>query len=155
MKGSDLFIVKEGDVEIFRDGFRVRTLAKGEMTGEHAAFYDDKPYNVTALGKSEECKLGILKGKHMHALFKTKPALEDSFREIVVRRDLKKAICAATRQPFPETEQQLLSIFELVAHGEGNFNMFDRESVIISTVILKFLRNIIGSTGEEIALSMM
>ena len=117
-RGSDLFIVKEGDVEIFRDGFRVRTLAVGEMTGEHAAFYDKKPYNVTAICKSDVCKMGVLKGRHMHALFKTNEGLKDSFREIIVRRDLKKAICAATRRPFPETEQQLLSIFELLAHGK-------------------------------------
>ncbi|KAL3921803.1 MAG: hypothetical protein SGILL_002554 [Bacillariaceae sp.] len=121
MKGSDLFIVKEGDVEILRDGFRVRTLAIGEMTGEHAAFYDKKPYNVTAVCKSEECKMGILKGKHMHALFKTNRTLEKSFREIIVRRDLKKAICAATRQPFPESEQQLRSLFDLLAQGKADY----------------------------------
>ncbi|KAG7362707.1 Ser/Thr protein kinase [Nitzschia inconspicua] len=135
-KGSDLFIVKEGDVDIFRDGFKVRTLAKGEMTGEHAAFYDTKPYNVTAVCKEDECKLGVLKGKDMRALFRQKPSLEASFYDILLRRDFKKAICACTMRRFPETEQELRASFDdiLKASGDPNkgfLNLKDLRRVMI------------------------
>lgn len=121
-KGSDLYLVKEGDVEIFRDGFKVRTLSKGEMTGEHAAFYDTKPYNVTAVCKDDRCKLGVLKGKDMHALFRQKPSLEASFHDILLRRDFKKAICSCTMRCFPETEQELRASFDDIIKASSDSN---------------------------------
>lgn len=119
-KGSNLYLVKEGDVEIFRDGFKVRTLSKGEMTGEHAAFYDSKPYNVTAVCKDDECKLGVLKGKDMHALFRQKPSLEASFHDILLRRDFKKALCSCTMRRFPETEQELRAAFDDIVRASAD-----------------------------------
>jgi len=141
-KGSNLFLVEEGNVDIFRDGQKVRSLNKGEMTGEHAAYYSHKPYNVvskmgsagmvrrcticpnrshpafffqqTAVCVGNECKMGMLTHGDMHKLFKANPSLDESFHDIILRRDFKKAICAATKRPFPETEEDLRAAFDQI-----------------------------------------
>mmetsp|Transcript_7856 Transcript_7856/g.12467 ORF Transcript_7856/g.12467 Transcript_7856/m.12467 type:complete len:836 (-) Transcript_7856:441-2948(-) len=131
MKGSNLYLVKEGDVDIYRDGFKVRTLKKGEMTGEHAAFYHKKNYNVTAKCVGESCKIGILKGKDMHALFRNNPSLQSSFHDIILRRDFKKAICASTRRKFPETEEELRASFDDIACRAETLELADLRRLML------------------------
>jgi Ca2+-binding EF-hand superfamily protein len=58
--------------------------------------------------------MGILKSTDMHRLFKKNPSLEASFYDIILRRDFKKAICSATKRPFPETEDDLRAAFDLI-----------------------------------------
>ena len=133
-KGNNLYIVNEGEVDIFRDGHKVRSLHKGEMTGEHAAYYQHKPYNVTAKCVGDQCKMGVLKSKDMHRLFKETPSLESSFYDIILRRDFKKAICAATKRAFPETEEDLRAAFDDMDTNKSGVLELDR----LRRVMLEF-----------------
>jgi CRP-like cAMP-binding protein len=124
--GDNLYIVEEGNVDIFRDGHKVRSLHKGEMTGEHAAYHKHKPYNVSARCVGDSCKMGILKSTDMHRLFKKNPSLEASFYDIILRRDFKKAICSATKRPFPETEGDLRAAFEVIDTNKSGVLELDK-----------------------------
>ena len=114
-KGDLLYMQDSGKVDITAGGKKVRTLRNGEMTGEHAAFYADKPYNVTAQCVSKDgCTLQILDGKKIREMCDKNKDLYDSFRDIVLRRDFKKALVKVTQRDFPETNEELRVAFDLI-----------------------------------------
>ena len=114
--GDLLFMQDSGKIDITAAGKKVRTLRESEMTGEHAAFYADKPYNVTAQCVSKDgCTVQILDGKKIREMCDKNKDLYDSFRDIVLRRDFKKALVKATRREFPETAEELRAAFSTVA----------------------------------------
>lgn len=132
-KGSNLFLVEKGNVDISVHGHKVRSLQQGEMTGEHAAYFD-KPYNVTAKCVSDSCKMQALPSKVMHKLFKADPSLRQDFRELMLRRDFKKALCAAIGTTFPTTEEEIRAAFEVVDKDKSEAISFDE----LSEIVLKF-----------------
>jgi len=115
-KGDKLYWLEEGDVDITTHGHKVRSLKLGEMTGEHAAYYshDNKPYNVTATCLSDKCKIKSLTSKAMRALFRNDPALHRDFRDLMLRRDFKKAVCHEIGRPFPTTEAEIEAAFTAI-----------------------------------------
>eukprot|EP00977_Amphora_coffeiformis_P023196 scaffold12434_cov177-Amphora_coffeaeformis.AAC.6 len=117
--GDELFVLLEGSVEISVDGHKVRSLRQGEMTGEHAAYYGHKPYNVTAQCVSDTCTLGSLSGKELRNALSKNPVLKESFHDIIMRRDFKKALCAHLRRPFPETEEEMQAAFRDLLPEDG------------------------------------
>lgn len=112
--GDNLYIMEHGKVDISVGGRKVRSLRQGEMTGEHAAYYESKPYNVTARCKSDKCVLQVLDGKVLRKLCAKNKELSDSFKDIILRRDFKKAVVKATNQDFPQGEKQLRHVFNLI-----------------------------------------
>lgn len=119
-EGDSLYVLLEGDVDISVDGHKVRSLFKGEMTGEHAAYYGTKPYNVTAQCMSDACTLGVLAGKELRKALAKNPVLKESFHDIIMRRDFKKALCAHLRRPFPQTEQEMKEAFEALVPSSSS-----------------------------------
>jgi CRP-like cAMP-binding protein len=117
-EGSDgdlLYILDGGKVDISVNGRKVRSLRIGEMTGEHAAFYAHKAYNVTAQCVSPEgCTMQILDGNKIRTMCKNNKDLHDSFRDIILRRDFKKALVKVTNRDFPETEEELRAAFDTI-----------------------------------------
>ena len=112
--GDDLYIMDKGKVDISVAGRKVRSLREGEMTGEHAAFYAHKPYNVTARCRSKECTLQVLDGRKIRNLCNKNKELSESFKDIILRRDFKKAVVKATNQDFPQGDQDLRRVFDLI-----------------------------------------
>lgn len=123
-KGNVLYILERGDVDIFVNGHKVRSLRPGEMTGEHAAFYFDKPYNVTAVCKSDKCTMQTI--KDIHKVWTENPSLRESFRHIILYRDFKKALVAAIDKPFPTTDAELRAAFDALDVDEAGFVSFDK-----------------------------
>jgi hypothetical protein len=70
----------DGKVDISVDGHKVRSLQTGEVSGEHAAFYGHKPYNVTAQCVSDKCTMGCLAGKDLRKAFVKKPGMKEAFQ---------------------------------------------------------------------------
>lgn len=113
-RGNALYLVADGTVDIFvQDGHKVRTLQPGEMTGEHAAYFY-KPYNVTAQCVSDSCQVQAIPASVLHKLFESNPAFRSNFRDLMVRRDFKKAVCAAIGRTFPTTEEEIRSAFDVI-----------------------------------------
>ena len=111
--GDSMYILEDGEICISVQGNLVRTLQPGEVTGEHAALYD-RPYNVTAKCTSKACKVLALPYKAMHDLFDSDPSLRRDFRDLVLRRNFKKALCAATKRPFPRTPEEIRVAFDKI-----------------------------------------
>lgn len=117
--GNNLYVLLEGSVDISVEGQKVRSLRKGEMTGEHAAYYGHKPYNVTAQCVSDTCVMGSLSGKELRKALGKNPVLQESFHDIIMRRDFKKALCAHLQRPFPETEEEMEQAFRALVPEDG------------------------------------
>jgi serine/threonine protein kinase len=117
--GNSLYVLLEGEIDISVNGHKVRSLRRGEMTGEHAAYYGHKPYNVTAQCMSDSCSVGVLAGKELRRVMAKNAALRESFHDIILRRDFKKALCAHLERPFPETEEEMKEAFDALIPENG------------------------------------
>jgi len=129
-KSGDLYLLEDGEIEISVHGHKVRSLHQGEMTGEHAAYFG-KPYNVTAQCVSNSCGVKALPSKVMHDLFRSDPSLRQDFRDLLLRRDFKKALCAATKRSFPTTEQEIRAAFDDIDKEESGEIAFDQLRTIV------------------------
>lgn len=130
-QGDMLYILEEGKVDILVGGHKVRSLKKGEMTGEHAAFHQEKPYNVTAKCVGDKCVMSALSSLDMHTLFANNPSLGEHFQDIILRRDFKKALVAATQKPFPETSEELREAFASIdLNKSGEIKIPELQSLV-------------------------
>ena len=132
-KGNKLYMLQDGDVDITVHGHKVRSLKLGEMTGEHAA-YHYKPYNVTATCLSDSCKMQVLPSRVMHKLFKSDPSLREDFRELMMRRDFKKAVCTAIGKPFPTSHKEIQAAFQAIDEDKSGEISFEK----LKELVLRF-----------------
>lgn len=133
-KGDRLYWLEDGEVDITTHGHKVRSLQKGEITGEHAAYYSNKgkPYNVTAQCVSDSCKIQTLTSKAMHGLFQADPTLRTDFRDLMLRRDFKKAVCHKIGRPFPTTEDEIKEAFSAIdKDGSGRIAFDDLRDFVM------------------------
>ena len=131
--GNSLYILENGEICISVHGNLVRTLQPGEVTGTHAAFHR-KPYNVTAECTSKECTVLALPYSAIHELFESDPSLRRDFRDLVLRRNFKKALCAETRRPFPRTPMEIRAAFEALDTDRSGAIEYEE----LRTVVLRF-----------------
>lgn len=115
-EGNEMYIIEEGRVDLKIDDLVFLELKQGEMTGEHSVIFG-RPRNVDAVCATEHCKLQAMRGADFHKLLETHPSMKDSIRDICLRRDFQKAVCARTRKPFPRTESTLREAFDIVDLG--------------------------------------
>jgi len=123
-RGETLYMVDRGEVDIsVHGGHKVRSVQPGELIGEHAAYHPGKPYNATAKcitsddadsadGSGGGCKLVALSGRAMRNVFAKNEALRHDFRDLMLRRDFKKAVCAETKRAFPTTSEEIRLTFD-------------------------------------------
>lgn len=115
--GTELYILLEGRVELSVNGHKVRNLRLRETMGEHAIYYGNRtPHNNTAQCTSDSCVLGVLTAKELNRAFDKNAELRDSFRDLMLRRDFRKSLCAYLGRSFPETESEMKTAFVDLAH---------------------------------------
>lgn len=112
-RGTEMYIVEEGQLDIPINGRVALSLQPGELAGEHALFFD-RPQNVSAQCGSNTCKVHVMYAPDFFALLKTQPALAESLREICYRREFRQALCNLTKKPFPTTEKELRVAFDVI-----------------------------------------
>ena len=119
-EGNDLFIIEEGRIKVTTgtDDAVVLILGPGELTGEHSLMFG-RPRNVDARCVGEQCKLHAMRGRDFYKLLDTHPSLRESIRDICLRREFQKAICARTGKPFPKDETGLRAAFNSVDSGKS------------------------------------
>lgn len=129
--GTHLYLVEEGEVDISVRNSTVRHLKANEWTGEHAVLFG-KPYNVTARCVSEGgCRVQAMDSRVLQRLFEADPSLKQDFRELVLRRDFKKALCAKIGRAFPRTEQEIKSAFDSIdVQGRGEIELDGLRSMV-------------------------
>jgi serine/threonine protein kinase len=129
-ENSELMIMDEGAVDITVQGHKVVTVQPGELIG-YRSFMFGRPTNVSAQCVSDSCRLHVPKPRDFHKLLKSQPVLEDSIREMCLRREFRKALCLATKKPFPRNEKELKEAFELIDLDKSGFLNLDEIKVMI------------------------
>ena len=99
--GDVLYIVEEGKVDIKVRGEHVFTATPGNLCGEHSVLTGQKRNSTAICASPEGCKAEKMSGKDFRTLLDSSPGMEDSLRELSVRRDFKKAVVHRLRKEFP------------------------------------------------------
>jgi CRP-like cAMP-binding protein len=132
-EGSDLVILESGEIDVLVNGnLVVRKLQQpGEMAGEHGAFLG-KPYNASAKCTSENgCLVRTLPASAMHRAFVEDPTLRMDFRDLMLRRDFKKALCAKIQRAFPTSEEEIRAAFDVLdADRSGEISLDELRTVV-------------------------
>ena len=99
--GDVLYIVEEGKVDIKVRGEHVFTATPGNLCGEHSVLTGQRRNSTAICASPEGCKAEKMSGKDFRTLLDSSPGMEDSLRELSVRRDFKKAVVHRLRNEFP------------------------------------------------------
>lgn len=112
-EGKDIFLLEDGLVDVDVDGSSVYLVQPGELFGEYAAVFN-RPRNTSARCVSGECKVHVMEPKDFERMMNSNPAIADGLREVVFRREFKKALAFATKKAFPSTEEELREAFDAI-----------------------------------------
>jgi len=122
-EGDDIFLLEEGVINIDVDGQSVYTVRAGELLGEYSTIFG-RPRNTSARCVSDQCKVEVMELKYFDKMMKDNPYIRDGLRDVVFRREFKKALVFATKQPFPSNENELKRAFEKIdADGSGGIDL--------------------------------
>ncbi|KAL7560557.1 hypothetical protein ACA910_001425 [Epithemia clementina (nom. ined.)] len=128
--GNELFLIDEGKVVLNTGEQDIIYVGKGEMTGEHSFVFGSKR-NVNAICCEDECKVFVMKARDFYRLLDSHPSFKESIREICLRREFQKALCAKTRQSFPQTEAALREAFNFVDSKQTGAIELDEITVLL------------------------
>jgi CRP-like cAMP-binding protein len=130
---SNLVILEAGEIDILVNGnLLVRKLQQpGEIAGEHGTFLR-KPYNTTALCTGENgCLVRTLPARAMRRAFVEDSTLRTDFRDLLLRRDFKKAMCAKIHRAFPMSEEEIRAAFDILdADRSGEISLDELRAVV-------------------------
>lgn len=112
-KGNDIFLLEDGVVDVSVHGQSVYTIRSGELFGEYATIFG-RPRNTSATCSSKQCKLHIMDPKDFDSIVKSNPYVREGIREVVLRREFKKALVYATKKSFPSNQKELKEAFETI-----------------------------------------
>jgi hypothetical protein len=117
-EGKQLYLIEEGRIGVNVDDLVVLTLRPGELCGEHSLVFG-RPRNVDAVCVSEHCKLQAMSAGDFYKLLESHPSLKESIRDICLRRDFQKALCARIKKPFPKKIADLREAFDIVDNSKS------------------------------------
>lgn len=147
-KGHELFLVDEGTVAVMSGEQELFFVRKGEMTGEHS-FVFGRNRNVDAKCYDDECKVFAMKARDFYKLLDSHPSFKECIRDICLRREFQKAICAKTCHSYPQTEAALREAFDLVAsESSGTIELESIRSLLKdfdSTYTEQSIKDILGA----------
>ena len=100
-EGDALYIVDSGEVDVQVRGKHVFTATPGNLCGEHSVLTGQKRNSTAICSSPEGCRAEKMSGKDFRTLMDSSPGMEDSLRELSIRRDFKKAVVHRLRKEFP------------------------------------------------------
>ena len=100
-EGDALYIVDSGKVDVQIRGKHVFTATPGNLCGEHSVLTGQKRNSTAICASPEGCRAEKMSGKDFRILMDSSPGMEDSLRELSIRRDFKKAVVHRLRKEFP------------------------------------------------------
>ena len=119
-KGSAVFILEEGRVDVSVEGHVVFTLKPGDLCGEYAVIFS-RPHSTSAMCVSDECKLFVMTARDFILFLNTAPAAKESFRDLARRREFQKAIVFKTKRAFPSEMKDLRAAFDAADEDSSGF----------------------------------
>eukprot|EP00546_Thalassionema_frauenfeldii_P010981 CAMPEP_0178925590 /NCGR_PEP_ID=MMETSP0786-20121207/18002_1 /TAXON_ID=186022 /ORGANISM="Thalassionema frauenfeldii, Strain CCMP 1798" /LENGTH=781 /DNA_ID=CAMNT_0020600499 /DNA_START=68 /DNA_END=2413 /DNA_ORIENTATION=+ len=116
-KGDTLFIVQDGVIRIDVKDHHVFSASKGNIFGEYCALKPDRNRNCTAVCNSPRCVVKLMAGKDFRKLMDLYPDAKSSIRDLLLRRDFKKAVVHRLGKEFPYDSP--MEAFEAVGIDEN------------------------------------
>lgn len=110
-KGTELFILEEGKVNMLVEGHSVLTLKPGDICGEHSLIFC-RPRTASALCVSDQCRLLVMQAADFAEFLKSSPMTNETLRDIASRREFQKAIVFKTKKSFPSDPKDLREAFD-------------------------------------------
>jgi CRP-like cAMP-binding protein len=117
-EGNDIFLLEDGTIDVDVDGHSVYTVQAGELLGEYATIFG-RHRNTSARCASDVCKIEVMELKDFEDIIKSNPSIGKGLREVVFRREFKKALVYATKKPFPQTEKELREAFKRIDYDNS------------------------------------
>jgi len=149
--GDDIFLLEDGLVDIDVDGNSVYTVKAGELLGEYSMVFG-RNRNTSAQCVSDKCKIEVMELKDFERLIKSNPSIRDGLRDVVFRREFKKALAFATKKPFPSTEDELKEAFEKIDLDKSGLINFDEIRVLLRKMDKTFTDDDIAQILESLDL---
>lgn len=149
--GDDIFLLEEGLVDIDVDGNNVYTVKAGELLGEYSMIFG-RNRNTNARCVSDRCKIEVMELKDFEGMIKSNPSIRDGLRDVVFRREFKKALAFATKKPFPSTEAELKEAFEKIDLDKSGLINFDEIRVLLREMDKTFTDDDIAQILESLDL---
>lgn len=123
--GNDIFLIDSGVVEVKVDNHTVFSAQPGDVCGEYAHIFG-RPRNTSAKCVSDRCTLQSMTAGDLQKLSQSHPYVEESIRELALRREFQKALVFSTKKSFPTQEDELRVAFDAVdIKKSGEINLSD------------------------------
>ena len=104
--GDSMFILEEGNVRIVVKEKEVLTVMAGNVFGEHSVM-TGRQRNCAAVCHSETgCIADVLMGSDFRKLMDSSPNIQTSLRDLLLRREFKKAVVLRLEKEFPYTQPE-------------------------------------------------
>lgn len=129
-KGDDIFLLEDGVVDACIDGLPVYSVQPGEMFGEYATIFG-RPRNSSAVCTTNECKIQIMEPKDFDGIMESNPTVRDGLREVVLRREFRKALVFETKKHFPTNKDELKEAFKVIDNdGSGEIDLSEMNALL-------------------------
>ena len=123
--GDSLYILESGRVDIESNGKQVFSVMPGNVFGEHAVI-TGRRRNCSAFCATEEgCSANELTGRDYRKLVESSPNVDLSLRDLLLRREFKKAVVSRMKKGFPYHNPR--EAFD--AADENRLGVLDKESI--------------------------
>jgi CRP-like cAMP-binding protein len=119
------FLIENGVVEVKVDNHTVFSAEPGDVCGEYALIFE-RPRNTSAVCTSDRCTLQSMGAEDLRELIQSHPYVQESLRELALRRQFQKALVFATKKSFPTKEEELREAFDAVDFNKsGQIDLSD------------------------------
>lgn len=99
--GDSLFILDRGKVDLSVQGNAVFSATEGNIFGEHSVLTGRLRNCTATCVTSDGCVAKELSGSEFRKLSKSSPTIQQSLRELQLRREFKKAVVLRLKKEFP------------------------------------------------------
>jgi serine/threonine protein kinase len=124
-EGDSMFILEKGTVNLEIKGKLVMSAYPGNVFGEHSVMTGWKRNCDAKCATWEGCTARTIEGDHFRQLLDSSPHLQQSMRELQLRREFKKAVVRRMRKEFPY--QHIEKAFE--AADEKGLGSLDTDAI--------------------------
>lgn len=127
-----VFLLVDGRITISTDtNHVVSSIGPGFTFGEAALLFKSRR-NAVATCTSDRCLIRTFNAKDFNSLIQTNPLFHECIRENSLRREFQKAICLATKKPFPRTRKELRSTYDsFMTQGTGSLELSDLRKLLL------------------------
>jgi CRP-like cAMP-binding protein len=111
-KPEAIYILSEGRIDVNTKGNTIYSVKPGELFGVQS-FFMNRPRGASAVCVSSGgCKLKAMTSHSFEKLLESSPKLEESLRELSLRREFRRAIVLKLKKSFGKSRSELQEVFD-------------------------------------------